>query len=369
MKRHVLFVASVATHIWNFHMPYLDYFQKAGFTVHVACQLNCSKELFDEKDILVHEIPLTRSAFAVKNIWRAGILLKEIFQQYNFALIHVHTPIISFLARMVAFLASRSPILYTAHGFHFYKGAPWINWLIYFPAEFIARFWTNALIVINREDHRNAIDLLGYRNVFLVEGVGVDLCEWKDTAIQKTNFLQREVRGCVFCCVAEMIPRKNHGVLLAAWEELQKRGVTGELWLLGDGALKVALQEYVQERKVPDVYFWGYRQDVREFVEASDVLVLVSLQEGLPRAIMEAMALSKPVIASDIRGNHDLVQHGRTGLLVSVNDPFSLADSMQRLAEKAELRYQMGSEGRKAIQPYALEPVLDKMKKIYQQFL
>ena len=102
MKRHVLFVASVATHIWNFHMPYLDYFQKAGFTVHIACQLNCSKELFDEKDILVHEIPLTRSAFALKNIWRAGILLKEIFQQYNFALIHVHTPIISFLARMVA---------------------------------------------------------------------------------------------------------------------------------------------------------------------------------------------------------------------------------------------------------------------------
>ncbi|WP_319402507.1 glycosyltransferase family 4 protein [uncultured Anaeromusa sp.] len=369
MKRHVLFVASVATHIWNFHMPYLDYFQKEGFTVHIACQLNCRKELFEEKDILVHEIPLTRSAFALKNIWQAGNLLKRIFQQYNFALIHVHTPIISFLTRMVAVFASGAPILYTAHGFHFYKGAPWLNWLIYFPAEFIARFWTSALIVINREDYRNAIELLWYRNVFLVEGVGVDLREWKDTAIPKTNFLQREVRGCVFCCVAEMIPRKNHGVLLAAWEELQKRGVAGELWLLGDGEMEVALQEYVQERNLSDVYFWGYRQDVREFVESSDVLILVSLQEGLPRAIMEAMALGKPIIASDIRGNHDLVRHEHTGLLVSVNDPLSLADAMQKLAEKSELRCQMGKEGRAAIQPYALEPVLEKMKKIYQRFL
>ena len=369
MKRHVLFVASVATHIWNFHMPYLDYFQKEGFTVHIACQLNCRKELFEEKDILVHEIPLTRSAFAVKNIWRAGILLKEIFQQYNFALIHVHTPIISFLARMVASFASRSPILYTAHGFHFYKGAPWLNWLIYFPAEFIARFWTSALIVINREDYRNAINLLRYRNVFFVEGVGVDLREWKEAAISRGSFLQREVCGCVFCCVAEMIPRKNHGVLLEAWKELQRRGVAGELWLLGDGESETTLKAYVQEKNVRGVYFWGYREDVRAFVEASDVLVLVSLQEGLPRAIMEAMALGKPIIASDIRGNHDLVRHEHTGLLVSVNDPLSLADAMQKLAEKSELRCQMGKEGRAAIQPYALEPVLEKMKKIYQQFL
>lgn len=170
MKR-ILFVATVASHIKAFHLPFINLLKEKGYEVEVACHLDIP--LNDLK--YVWEIPFSRSPYSIDNI-RAFKSLRRLIQERNYHLIHVHTPVAAFLVRLAA-RKMNIPVLYTAHGFHFWKGAPIINHLLYKTAEYIAAPWTAGLIVINREDFE-AARTLGFRegeNLFYVHGVGVDL--------------------------------------------------------------------------------------------------------------------------------------------------------------------------------------------------
>jgi glycosyltransferase involved in cell wall biosynthesis len=350
-RRQVLFVATVYTHLAAFHIPFMV--EAAG----VVC----------------HDIPFARS-FASPAHVRAYRALRALLARERYALIHVHTPAAAWLTRLAARLARQGPVLYTAHGFHFYKGAPWPYWLFYYPAERIAARWTDGLIVMNSEDLARAhrMGFLEGENLFFVHGVGVDIDRFR-LSDEATPSLRRELGlgddEAMVVCVAEFTSTKNHAFLLETWKKLVREDPRAHLLLVGDGRLREVLSKKVASEGVPRVHFLGYRRDVPQLLRAADIVVLPSRREGLPRAVMEAMAAGKPVVATNVRGSRDLVEDGVTGLLVEVGDVRGLAEALLRLLRDEGLRRGMGQAAQAKVQDYALDRVLEEMAAIYARYL
>jgi glycosyltransferase involved in cell wall biosynthesis len=274
----------------------------------------------------------------------------------------------SLMTRLLAQATKQGPVLYTAHGFHFYGGAPIAAWLLYYPAEKLAAKWTDGLIVMNHEDLQNANRLGLRRNqVFLVHGVGVDLGLFdRGRALEPTSY--PEFQPPVFICVGEMNRNKNQEFLLRGWLHYS-RSHEGSLLLVGDGPNKERLMSLVEKWRITGVHFLGYRDDVPDLLLRSDVVVLTSLREGLPRCLLEGMAARKPIIATDVRGSRDLVSDGVTGLLVKPGDVLALSSAMTRLATDIDLRVAMGRKGFERVREYSLDRTVREMASIYQKYI
>jgi glycosyltransferase involved in cell wall biosynthesis len=371
---NILFIATVYTHLANFHLPFMKMLREWGYDVHaVASSAEGRKEEVEELGVTCWEVPFARSPYSPANI-HAFRQLRELLKTRRFDLIHVHTPVAAFMGRYLARITGQGPVLYTAHGFHFYKGAPKRNWLVYYNAERIAACWTDGLIVMNEEDFKNARKL-GFNpgeNLFYVHGVGVDLDKYLALSAEESNVraeLGIEPDDVVITCVAEMIERKNHAFLLEAWQGVARCFEQCHLFLVGTGENLLALQQWAARQQLPRVYFLGFRRDVPQILRETDVATLVSKHEGLPKYIMEAMSAGKPVVASNVRGNRDLVEHEKTGLLVELGDIGGLAAALEKLIADPELRAGMGREGSARIKDYRLEKVLKEMGAIYKRYL
>jgi len=319
------------------------------------------------------DIPFARSPYHPRNV-RAYQRLRELLRRERYDLIHVHTPVASFLGRYLAKKTHQGPVLYTAHGFHFFKGAPLRNWLLYYTAEKLAAKWTDALIVMNSEDYELA-QKLGFqpeKNLFYVHGVGVDLNEFSPPSVLGGGVRSEFGIGTdepVVTCIGELTDGKNQGFLLDAWSLLTERLDVGHLLLVGTGSRLEVLRRRVERERIPRVHFLGYRTDIPAILAETDVVVLVSKHEGLPRCLMEAMSAGKPIVASNVRGNRDLVEHLETGLLVELGDNASLASALETLMLDAELRNSMGLKAQQEIRAYSLQQVLREMSVIYERFL
>lgn len=230
------------------------------------------------------------------------------------------------------------------------------------------------MVVINKEDYTYAQSLgfIHKKNLFFVPGVGVDLNGYKvKISLKKIREELVIPNGkLLVTCVAEFSKNKNHQLLLQAWQKLDKN-VIGDIYLLlvGEGALEKHYRSLVDKENIPHVYFLGFREDVTDILNESDIIVLTSKREGLPRCIMEAMACGKPVIATDVRGSRDLLQHGKTGYLVSSNQVNELVHALERLIKDNNLRKRMGEAGRAAVQSYSIENILQEMELIYERYL
>nr|BAL55460.1 glycosyl transferase family 1 [uncultured Acetothermia bacterium] len=369
-----LFVATVYTHLTAFHIPFMKLLQSWGYEVHAAASsAEGRREEVEAIGVKCWDIPFVRSPVSLRNII-AYRKLKALLTQEQFDLIHVHTPMAAWLGRLAVKRTNQGPVLYTAHGFHFYRGAPWPYWLFYYPAERLAARWTDGLIVMNKEDLERAKHM-GFKegeNLFYIHGVGVDLERF--SSVPENGALIQEELGLeahnrVVTCVAEFIPRKNHDFLLDAWKLVAHAEEKAHLLLVGEGRLCKAIESRVQQDRIPRVHFLGFRRDVPSILAASDILVLTSKHEGLARCIMEAMAAGKPVVATDVRGSRDLVEHEVTGLLVQLGDVEGLAQAILRLIRDPELRQRMGQAGREKIKAYSLDHVLQEMAIIYERYL
>lgn len=370
----VLFVASVYTHLAAFHIPFMKLLQERGYEVNAAASsAEGRKEDVEAAGVTCWEVPFARSPYSSANI-QAYCQLRALLEEHYFDLIHVHTPVAAFLARYLAKVTAQGPVLYTAHGFHFYKGAPRHNWLIYYNAERLAARWTDGLIIMNGEDYVNA-QRLGFepeKNLFFVHGVGVELDRFFTPLVDAGGVraaLGINPSDVVVTYVAEFNENKNHAFLLKAWPKFAERSGHSHLLLVGTGEKMAALQRKVEQERTPRVHFLGYRKDVPQILRETDIVTLVSKREGLPRCVMEGMAAGKPVVATNVRGNRDLVEEGRTGLLVELGDVPGLATALQRLAADPALRASMGAAGREKIQDYSLEKVLAEMANIYGRYL
>ncbi|MER2125811.1 glycosyltransferase family 4 protein [Solibacillus sp.] len=362
----VLFVASVYRHLTAFHIPFMEYFQSEGYEVYAVGIGDEDKAILEARNISCIDIPFSRNPFSSSNV-KAYLGLKKLFKQENFDLVHAHTPVAAFLTRAAFRKSDYGKILYTAHGFHFYKGAPLQNWLIYYPLEKLAAKWTDHLITINEEDYLNAKKFLPEHKVSLTHGVGVEPLKQTLTEDEKLDLklsLGLKGKAIVISYVAELNDNKNHIFLFNNWKEIKKQTPEYELLVIGTGEKEVELKRIVSEMGLEDIHFLGFRRDVPKLLKITDILCLLSLREGLPKSIMEAMAEGIPCIVSNTRGLNDLIIDKKNGFIIDLKNHIGLRESF-KLISQLSLRIQMGKVSKSLIEDYLLQNVKSEYVSIY----
>ena len=345
--------------------------KELGYEVHCAANYSDATEALDELGIIRHHIDIQRSPFSPKQI-KAFYQLKSLMKEKEFDLVHCHAPMGGLLGRVCAKITNTSPVLYTAHGFHFYKGAPLLNNLIYKTIERIMARFTDGLITINEEDFKAANKFKVRKNgkVYKVNGIGIDTNSIKKINVDK--FEKKKELGIknneyVVLSIGEFIKRKNYETAIRAFAEANIKNTV--FLICGCGELEANLRLLVQELNIEGkVIFAGYRKDIKEIVKISDVFLFTSYQEGLPVSIMEAMSAGNPIIASDIRGNTDLVSNEVNGYLVDPNNKIGFKDAIINLLKNDDLRQKMGHENLKKIIDFDISNIKNTMKKIYTEF-
>ena len=314
MKKKVLFVATVDSHIELFHLPFLKMFKDRGYEVHVATESDKPIKYCDKKV----KLSIKRSPFKFWSNLKAVRELKKVMQVEKYETGHCHTPMGGVVARLAARKLRRTGVrvIYTAHGFHFYKGAPLHYWLMFYPVEWYLAKYTDTLITINNEDYERALKRFGRRcrDIQYVPGVGVDEKKFAKKMSAKEKRKLRESLGLreddkVLICVGRLDKNKNQGFLIRAMKELVSEDSKYQLLLVGPDEINGSYQRLASKLGVDkNVHFLGFRKDVSELLQIADVMVSASKREGLPVNLMEAALLGLPIVATDCRGNRDVCE-------------------------------------------------------------
>lgn len=366
----VLFVASIYRHLTTFHIPYIKYFQNKGYEVWAAGTGQEDKTTLEGINVKCVDIPFSRSPLSSQNI-ASFKALKKLFSTEVFELVHVHTPVASLLTRAAFRKSKHGKIIYTAHGFHFFKGAPKQNWLIYYTVEKLAAKWTDHLITINEEDYKNAHKLLPAEKISFVHGVGVEVEEHLLDESERLNLKQQlglDKDSVVISYVAELNENKNHQFLLRNWRRIKESNPKFELLIIGAGEKEGILKELVTSEQLAGVHFLGFRRDVPTLLQVTDVVVLLSHREGLPKSIMEAMAAGIPCVVTNTRGLRDLIKMNENGFVVNHEKDEELIATFKKLKIE-ELRKQMGHRAQKSVEPFMLDQVVEEYTEIYKRLL
>ena len=320
-KKKVLFVATVDSHIELFHLPYLKMFHDKGWEVHVATDTGKKIEYCDKKI----KLPIKRSPFKLVSNYKAMRKLREVMKKEGYSIVHCHTPMGGVVARMAGRKLRREGLrmIYTAHGFHFYKGAPVHYWLMFYPVEWYLAKYTDTLITINNEDYERAKKKFGKRcrDIQYVPGVGVDEKKFEKKLSAKEKHTLRESLGLkdddkVLICVGRLDKNKNQGFLIRVMKELVVKDTHYQLLLVGPDELNGKYQRLAEKLDVSEcIHFLGFREDIPELLQISDVAVSASKREGLPANLIEAAMLGLPIVATDCRGNMDVCNKCRSAII------------------------------------------------------
>ncbi|GMN99843.1 glycosyltransferase family 4 protein [Parageobacillus thermoglucosidasius] len=370
--RKALLVSTVSRQFTLFDRDNIRILKELGYEVHCAANFEDATPDLNSLGIVRHHFDIQRSPYSVKNI-KAFFQLLRIMKTERFDLVHCHAPMGGVLGRLCAQLTGTRPVLYTAHGFHFYKGAPIINNLIYKNIERIAAHWTDCLLAMNREDYIAAqhFRLRDGGKVYYIPGVGVDTNAINNVQVDRRS-KRRELGipedAFLIISIGELIKRKNHQQAIEAIAKLKQNGYDKIYHVIcGRGILMDELKALSENLGVSDrVCFLGYRNDIPEILKVSDLFVFTSFQEGLPKSVMEAMAAGLPIVATRIRGNIDLIEDGKNGLLVECGDVDSTIKSILELYNNEELRILMSKNNLNKIKNYDSEVVREKMDYIYK---
>lgn len=365
----VLFSATVDSHILAFHLPYLKYFKDKGYEVHVATNGDEKIPYCDKK----YKISFERNPFKINNL-RAIKQLKKIVDEEKFDIIHTHTPMGSVVTRLASKKARKrnyTRVIYTAHGFHFYKGAPLKNWLIFYPVEkFLARY-TDDLITINKEDYELAKRKFK-TNVYYIPGVGIDqnkfdinMSEEEKINLRKTLNLKKD--DFVMIYPAELNKNKNQKFLIEVMEELTKKYSNIHLLLPGKDSYNGFYQNLVKEKKLENnIHFLGFRKDIPKLLKIANLSVSASLREGLPVNIMEAMYVGLPIVATNCRGMKDLIENGKNGYVVEQYNSEKFINNIENIyLKKIDINKIINNNKDKA-KEYLLENIMKEYIRIYK---
>ncbi len=372
MAKKVLFCATVDYHFTGFHIPYLKWFKEMGWEVHVAANGNIEIPYVDYK----YNIPIQRSPFNLKNI-KAYKELKTIINQNKYQIIHCHTPMGGILARLAAQKAREvgTKVIYTAHGFHFCKGSPLLNWLIYYPIEKMMAHYTDCLITINQEDYELASNRFKVKQIEHIHGVGINTEDFKPVSENRKKEIKKSFGynpdDFLLFYAAEFNKNKNQQFLLHSLALIKEEIPNVKLLLAGEGPLLDRCKQLANNLGISHlVDFLGYRNDLKEIVPMCDVAVASSLREGLPVNIMEAMACGLPIVALENRGHRELVHHNKNGWILERNNTIDFSKKIKDLAGNKELQYKLGSNGRKIIiNKYSIDKVLLQKSRVYTTFI
>lgn len=390
-----LLVTTVSGFVPQFEMNNVHILQHLGYEVHYASNFNTPSYGTDNHrlintGIICHQIDFVRSPFNFRN-FRVYQQLCDLMEQEQFSLVHCHTPMGGVMARLSAYKTQTKPVVYTAHGFHFYTGAPWVNWLFYYPIEKLLSRFTDQQICINQEDFQRAKKTFHAKYIDYIPGVGLDFTRIPSLTNQEVEAIRTKfglsADKLIIMSTGELIKRKNHETVIRAIAVLKKKCPGNETFpnihyvLCGHGTLKNHLADLAKKLDVSEfITFLGYREDVLNLYQAADIFIFPSLQEGLPVALLEAMASRLPVICSDIRGNHDLMGNpidviGKLelcsgGIMIkNASDSQAFAEAIRHLTAAPEKLSSIGHTNAVQAEHFSIKQVSQKMNKLYERLL
>ena len=329
MKK-VLLTATVQSHICQFHKPLVEMLREKGYVIHVAAKNNLEEKKGLKLDFVdkIFDVPFSRSPKSLDN-FKAYKILKKIIEEEKYYIIHCNTPMGGIVTRLAAWKSRKmgTKVFYTAHGFHFYKGAPKINWIIYYPIEKIFSKITDQIITINHEDFELANKKFFCKTSY-IHGVGVDNERYHPVTLEKKYDLKIELGlshfSNIILCIGELLPNKNQRMIIEAMKNIVKEYPRCLLLLAGNGPMKDSLEKQVKNLKLEqNVIFLGYCTRLEQYQSVCDIVVSCSRREGLPLNIVEAMLSANPVVATKNRGHCELIDHGETGYLIDIDDVVS----------------------------------------------
>ncbi|WP_444659803.1 glycosyltransferase family 4 protein [Caproiciproducens sp. R2] len=367
MKK-VLFVSHLAN-FSKFNIPFMKWFQEQGWEVHYASLdeeliRNCNKHF---------KVCFNRSPYSIDNI-KAYHQLKYIINTEHYDIIHCHTPMGGVVTRLAAKCARKNgtKVIYTAHGFHFYKGAPKRNWILYYTMEKYLANFTDCLITINNEDYQTAISRkFKAGHIEKINGVGVDLKRFQPVSTEEKMALRSEygfsADDYILIYVAEFIKRKDHRFIINALPNIAKQIPNLKLIFAGCGETLNECVDFSKKMNLENkINFVGYRKDVNKLYQLADCLITSSKQEGLPINIIEGMASGLPIICANIRGQSDIVKNQRNGFLYSLNNEEEFVNRVLKIHNDVQLSAQIKSNNLEDVKKYSLDKAVAAMAKIYR---
>lgn len=381
MKK-ALVLASVASMIDQFNMPNIRLMKEMGYEVDVATNFlkgsTCSDEKINtlkltllEMNVRCIQIDFSRNALNISENFKAYKQTKKIIDENNYVLIHSHSPIGGFLSRVAARNARNkgTRMIYTAHGFHFFKGAPLMNWLMFYPIERICSRWTDVLVTITHEDHQLAQAKMHAKKVVYAPGVGISTANFipndGDTEIKAR---MRDELGIsnddiVMLSVGELNKNKNHEIVLRAMAQLGRKDL--HYVIAGRGVLKDYLERLAKDLGInSQLHLLGFRTDVNHLFKMANFFAHPSFREGLSVAVMEAMASGLSVICTEVRGNIDLIENNKGGYLFKPTELETAYRALKNIME-SPYRESMGLYNLKKSAELDIGSVLKIMRGIY----
>ena len=376
-RPRILFVTTVAATARHFLAPYAIHLRSRGLTVDVAANGADRDAALHHAFDRVYELALSRSMRDVFGHVRGARRIRRILSA-GYEIVHVHTPIAAFVTRAVIRTlppSGRPKVVYTAHGFHFHRHGHRATNALFLLIERVGGRWTDRLVVINDDDHEAALRhrIVPPRNLVRMPGIGLDTSLYVRSRVDPVELARiRTDLGIlagapIFTVVGELNRNKRPTDAVRALARMNHRDA--HLVFVGDGRDRGHLCDVAARIGVRDrVHTVGFVTDVQPFVAIATALVMTSRREGLARSIMEALCLEVPVLATDARGNRELVD--ADGIIVPIGDVNSLARGMDWLIEHPEEMRAMGQHGRaRMVGTYDVRTLTLRHERLYAELL
>jgi glycosyltransferase EpsD len=369
----ILFIATVyKMHIKVFHEPYLKWFKENGYEVHVIAKNDYNN--FEHHDFpfidKFFDVDFKRSPFNLGNL-QAYKKIKSIINENDYKLVHCHTPVASVLSR-IAFRNHRknTRLFYTAHGFHFFKGASLLNWLLFYPLEKFLSRYTDVLITLNQEDYTRALKFQS-KIIVKINGVGLNKNRFDQFQISDDirYLLNIPNEKKIILSVGELSKRKNHIIVLKALKQMNPK-IRDEFHyvICGQGKYYKKYQTFAERNKI-NLSLTGFKSNISVYYQIADIFVFPSRQEGLPVALMEAMSTGLPIICSNIRGNNDLIDSDKGGILLQDINPKLLKMELLNFIAKDFRIKDHEIYNKNKLQKFYLDSVIKDMIDLYTKEL
>ena len=372
MKK-ILYVTTVSSTINAFLVPHIKHLINQGYKVDVATNItdDINADLIN-MGVKVFEVDFQRTPISLKNS-KAYKQIKEIQNKEQYDIVHVHTPVASFVTRYALRKEKNLKIVYTCHGFHFYKGGSAINWIVFYPLEKIAAKWTDTIVTINSEDYEIAkgFSLRNNGQVSKMHGVGIEKEKYVIENFDKSEYRKKlglNDDDFVILVLAELNKNKNHIQLIKAMNLLKDKYPNIKAIFAGTGPLEDDIKKQIKENELEDkISLLGWRNDVKELINSSDLVGLFSKREGLGKCLLEAMICGKCVIATNTRGPRELIEDGKNGFLFEIDDYNKTAVSIEKIYNDTSLRNKFKKNLVIKVNYYLLDNVLEQLDNFYKE--
>ncbi|GFI36194.1 putative glycosyltransferase EpsD [Lachnospiraceae bacterium] len=382
--KNILILTTTSDFLEKFEKSDVKILKDMGCHIHYAANTKEEQPLFSEKEVTsmgirIHDLDIERSPYMLRNNVRALRQIIKIVREHDIDLIHCHTPVGGVLGRLAGryFRKRGLKVIYTAHGFHFYKGAPLLNNTVFYWVERIMAHYTDILVVINQEDYESGCKfrLRKGGKVYYIPGVGLDLMKYapmsEDKRSQKRKSLGVKENEFFLVSVGELNENKNHVVVLKMLAGLKRSssGLKVKYGICGDGFFRERMERWIRQAGLEEeVCIYGFTRQVPDIVGCADALIFPSKREGLGMAALEALSMGIPVLASDNRGTREYMEDGKNGFVCKYNDVNGFLKGIRKLqVMQTEEREKMSQACRASVERFAKKYSDKIMREVYRE--